>query len=245
MSLLRRSIIAIKNKDNSPRKASIGENCFCNKWLPVTNSRKNLFDNVCRFGAPVYIHNFYSIDHAIFPLSSCETSLFGVKSEYISLPLTYKYLRLVICTNVFTRKCFMKCFNTVILEISINNALKKYVEGFWNNMLSPNFHRIFHLNSFVLLIAGIYKPTSSHYQKSHLEVYVINTIWKAQKDQENFIFPSTFWLNKNRISHHRKVQNKKFSVTSKYHLSINFFTQKNPPYFPSPKSSKQELFSNQ
>ena len=122
----------------------------------------------------------------------------------------------------------MKCFNTVILEISINNALKKYIEGFWNNMLSPNFHRIFHLNSFVLLIAGIYKPTSSHYQKSHLEVYVINTIWKAQKDQENFIFPSTFWLNKNRISHHRKVQNKKFSVTSKYHLSINFFTQKNP-----------------
>ena len=38
--------------------------------------------------------------------------------------------------------------------------------------------------------------------------------WKAQKDQVNAIFSSTFWLKK-------------------------------IPYFPSPKSSKQELFSNQ
>ena len=38
--------------------------------------------------------------------------------------------------------------------------------------------------------------------------------WKAQKDQANIIFPSTFWLTKR-------------------------------PYFASPKSSKQELFSNQ
>ena len=30
----------------------------------------------------------------------------------------------------------------------------------------------------------------------------------------------------------------------KYHLSINFLTEKGP-YFPSPKSSKQELLSNQ
>ena len=28
------------------------------------------------------------------------------------------------------------------------------------------------------------------------------------------------------ISHHQKVQNKNFSITSKYHLSINFLTQK-------------------
>ena len=40
------------------------------------------------------------------------------------------------------------------------------------------------------------------------------------------ILPSTFWLKKDRISDHRKVQNKKFSVTSKYNLSINFLTQK-------------------
>ena len=49
---------------------------------------------------------------------------------------------------------------------------------------------------------------------------------KAQKDHVNIIFPLTFWLKKHRISFHRKVQNKNFSVTSKYHFSINFLTQK-------------------
>ena len=44
--------------------------------------------------------------------------------------------------------------------------------------------------------------------------------WKVQKDHVNIIFPSTFWL------HHRKVQNRNVSVTSKFHLSINFLTQK-------------------
>ena len=63
---------------------------------------------------------------------------------------------------------------------------------------------------------------------------------KAKKYQVNTIFPSTFWLKKDRISHHRKVRNKNFSVTTKYHLSINVLTQKRP-YFPSPKCSKQEL----
>ena len=42
--------------------------------------------------------------------------------------------------------------------------------------------------------------------------------WKAKKDQVNIIFPSTSWLKKDRTSHHRKVQNKNFSVISKYHL---------------------------
>ena len=98
---------------------------------------------------------------------------------------------------------------------------------------------------------------------------------KLKKTQADFIFPSTFWLKKDRISHHgkiqnknfpvignydlsinflpqkkdrisrrRKVQNKKFSVISKCHFSIYFLAQK-IPYFPSLKSSKQELFSNQ
>ena len=62
--------------------------------------------------------------------------------------------------------------------------------------------------------------------------------WKAQKDQVNITFTSTFWLKKDRIFHHRKAQNKNLSVTSKYHLSINFLPQK-IPYFPSPKNSKQ------
>ena len=76
--------------------------------------------------------------------------------------------------------------------------------------------------------------------------------WKTQKKQVDIIFTSSFWLKKDRILHHRKVQNKNFSVAqnknfsviSKYHLSINFLSQKRP-YFPPLKSSKQELFSNQ
>ena len=47
-----------------------------------------------------------------------------------------------------------------------------------------------------------------------------------------------------RVFNQRKVQNKKFSVISKYHLSINALAQKRP-HFSSPKGSKQELFSNQ
>ena len=68
--------------------------------------------------------------------------------------------------------------------------------------------------------------------------------WKAPKDQADIIFTSAFCLKKDRISNHRKVQNKDFSVNSKNHLSINFLSQKRP-YFPFPKSSKEELFSNQ
>ena len=57
---------------------------------------------------------------------------------------------------------------------------------------------------------------------------------KALKDQASVILTSTFWLKKDRISHHRKVQNKNFSVaqnknfsvTIKYHLSIIFLFQK-------------------
>ena len=50
--------------------------------------------------------------------------------------------------------------------------------------------------------------------------------WKAQKEQVNIIFPSTFWLKKRSYSHHLKVQNRNFSLTSKYDLSINFLPQK-------------------
>ena len=50
--------------------------------------------------------------------------------------------------------------------------------------------------------------------------------WKAKKDQANITFTSTFWLKKRPYSHHRKAQNKNFSVISKYHLSSNFFSQK-------------------
>ena len=57
---------------------------------------------------------------------------------------------------------------------------------------------------------------------------------KAQKDQVSIIFTSPFCLKKGRIFYHQKVQNRNFSVISKYHLSITFFPQKRL-YFPSPK----------
>ena len=81
------------------------------------------------------------------------------------------------------------------------------------------------------LLARFFIP---HYQALCKDPYFSRPgiSWRAQKNQVNI------------ISHHRKVQNKNFSVTSKYHLSINFLTQKRP-YFPSSKSSKQGLFSNQ
>ena len=66
---------------------------------------------------------------------------------------------------------------------------------------------------------------------------------RTSQQRVNIIFPSTFWLKKDRISHFRKDQNKNFSVISKYHLSSNFLAQKRP-YFSLPKRPKQERFSN-
>ena len=50
--------------------------------------------------------------------------------------------------------------------------------------------------------------------------------WKAQKDQVIIIFYQGFGSKKDRISHLRKVQNKNFSVISKYHLSSTFWLKK-------------------
>ena len=46
--------------------------------------------------------------------------------------------------------------------------------------------------------------------------------WKAQKGQVNIIFASTFWLDKDRFFHHRKVQNKNFSVAQNKNLSVDY-----------------------
>ena len=50
-----------------------------------------------------------------------------------------------------------------------------------------------------------------------------------------------FLTQKNRICHHRKVQNKAFPVFSKYHLSTNFLAQEKP-VFPIPKKIKTRNF---
>ena len=77
-------------------------------------------------------------------------------------------------------------------------------------------------------------------------VFPITEKFKTRISQQpvNIIFPSTFCLKKDPISHSRKHQNKNFSVVSEYQLSINFLTQKRP-CFPFPKKLKQELFNNQ
>ena len=55
--------------------------------------------------------------------------------------------------------------------------------------------------------------------------------WKAKKDHVNIIFLPTFWMKKDRISHHRKVQNKNFSVISKYYLFHQLRDLKNDRIF--------------
>ena len=96
--------------------------------------------------------------------------------------------------------------------------------------------------------------------------------WKAQKDQVNIIFPSTFWLKKrsyfpspksskqellgnqqissfhqlldskkDRIFHHRKVQNKNFPVISKHYISVNFLAQEKT-VFPISEKVKTRTF---
>ena len=59
-------------------------------------------------------------------------------------------------------------------------------------------------------------------------VFPISKNFKTRPFQQsvNIIFPSTFCLKKDGISHLRKGQNKNFSIIDKYHISINFFAQK-------------------
>ena len=82
-----------------------------------------------------------------------------------------------------------------------------------------------------------------HCAKNHIS-QVLEYHGKLKKAMYISSFHQHFDWKKDRISHHRKVQNKNFSVTSQNHLSFNFLNQKRP-FFPSPKSSKQDLFSNQ
>ena len=91
----------------------------------------------------------------------------------------------------------------------------------------------------------------------------ISYLWKVQNKnfsvlkkmvfhaEENIILHQLFESKEERISHLQKIQNKNFSVFRKYgiprwrkhHLKSTFWTKRNP-YFPSPKSSKQELSHN-
>ena len=110
----------------------------------------------------------------------------------------------------------------------------------------------------------------------HEKLYLPGPIlsWRAQKDQVNITFTSTFWLKKTvfpiteklktrtfqqpvsiifpstfclkkiRIFHPWKIQNSNILVISNIMFSPTFVSKKRP-HFPFPKSWKQEPFSNQ
>ena len=59
------------------------------------------------------------------------------------------------------------------------------------------------------------------HEKPYFQIPEIS--WKAQKVQVNIIFPSTLWIKKDRITHHQNVQNKKFAVITKCHISVIVF----------------------
>ena len=91
------------------------------------------------------------------------------------------------------------------------------------------------------LVDGNYKQAQYTFRhtKNHI-TEVLKYHEKLKKKQLNIVFSSTFWLKKDHIYHNGKVQNKKFSLIIKYHLSIKYLAQKRP-YFLSPKSSKESL----
>ena len=66
---------------------------------------------------------------------------------------------------------------------------------------------------------------SCHCTKNHIS-QVPEYHGKLKKTKYISPFHHFFGWKKDRISHHRKVQNKNFSLVRKYHLCINFLTQK-------------------
>ena len=80
----------------------------------------------------------------------------------------------------------------------------------------------------------------------HEKLYLPGPIlsWRAQKDQVNITFTSTFWLKKTVFPITEKLKTRTFQQP----VSIIFpstFCLKKIPYFPSLKNSKQQHFSNQ
>ena len=79
-----------------------------------------------------------------------------------------------------------------------------------------------------------------HCAKNHIS-QVLKYHRKLKKTMQISSFHQLFGWKKDRISHHRKVQNKNFSVARKHHLSINFLTQKKT-VFPITKKFETRTF---
>ena len=77
----------------------------------------------------------------------------------------------------------------------------------------------------ILCLLSLLELKTLHCAKNHIS-QVLEYRRKLKKTTQISSFHQLFGWKKYRISHHRKVQNKNFSVTSKNHLSINFLTLK-------------------
>ena len=90
-------------------------------------------------------------------------------------------------------------------------------------------------------------PSKYHLFNSFLAVeetvFPIAKNFKTKIFQEsvNAIFLLTFWFKKDLISHPRTVQNKNFSVISKYHISINFLAREKTVFFISENVKKKNF----
>ena len=136
--------------------------------------------------------------------------------------------------------------NYVMFMLISNEPIKvAHLQKLANQLMlnGPLVIEMINNSSFSKSMKNVGRLVKRHCAKNHI-FQVLEYHGKLKKTKEISSFHQLFGWKKDRISHHRKVQNKNFSVTSKYHLSINFLTQKKTD-FPSLKSSIQELFSNQ
>ena len=91
------------------------------------------------------------------------------------------------------------------------------------------------------------RPSKHHLSINFLAekkiIFPITEKFKTRTSREpvNIIYPSTSWLKKDRISHHQKVQNKSFSVISKYYLFQQLLDSKKT-IFPITKKFKTITF---
>ena len=175
------------------------------------------------------------------------------------LLINLKYLLVHLCAGVSEKNYDHNCnliekdFGTStflwILRCLSEHLLNRTLPSdcFWYTLLFYFFWNSCYINHIPLLSGWvIYEPSGIAWlwnnsfalpEKPYFPSPRIS--WKPQKAQVNIIFPSTFWLKKDLISHRRKVQNKNFSVTSKYYLCINFFGTKKDPISHSQKDQNK------
>ena len=120
-------------------------------------------------------------------------------------------------------------FKSIAYDYSNHTARKTIFPRSWNIKESSKRPRKYHL--------------SINFLAEKKTIFPITEMFKARTSQQlvNIVFPSTSWLKKDRISNHRKVQNKNFPVISKYHISVNFLAPEKT-VFPISEKAKARPF---